>query len=157
MSNDIDTLSAGELQPYDPGMPTLAPLSPSPDNWGHPDVLTNREIAEYQRQPQGPTLFGSPLPQGTTQQQVDQLLAQLGGSFMHDLGALGYPPAYINATIQFFTENATKPLQQVTRRHNFNLHGQDDGLGNAFGNMVAQLSGTQKARQSFVKIGRAHV
>ncbi len=152
--NEIDDLSAGELQPYDGGgMPTLAPLSPSPDSWGQrTDLLTDREINDYQRQPQGPTLFGSQLPTGTTQQQVDQLLAQLGGSFMHDIGALGYPPAYINSTIQFFTENATKPLQQVTRRHNFNLHGQDDGLGNAFGNMVAQLSGTQKAKQSFVTV-----
>lgn len=154
MSNDLEELSAGELQPYDSGgMPTLAPLSPAPDSWGQrTDVLTDREKNEYQRQPQGPTLFGSPLPAGTTQQQVDQLLAQLGGSFMHDLGALGYPPAYINATIQFFTENATKP-QQVTPRHTFNLHGQDnDWLANAFGNMVAQLSGTQKAKQQFVTV-----
>lgn len=148
MNTELDTLSAGELQPFDSGgMPTLAPLSPSPDNWGRTDVLTDREI--YQSQSQT-LLFGEPTQ--ATPAQVEQMLGQLGGAFQHDLSRLGYPASYISAAISFMQANATKAPYQVTPRHNFNLSGQSDYLAHAFGNMVAQLSGTQKARQGFVTV-----
>lgn len=147
MANDLETLSAGEIQPYSEG-PMLAPLSPSP--WANTDVLTNREIDEYQRQKSGPSLFGAAMPAGTSRAQVEAILGQLGGAFMADLSSLGYPAHMVNAAIQFMTANATKAPYQVTRQHNFNLHGHDDWLGIAFGNMVQNLSGSAKAKQGFV-------
>lgn len=147
MANDLETLSAGEIQPYSEG-PILAPLSP--DTWGRTEVLTNQEIDDYQRQPQSPTLFGAAMPAGTSRAQVEAILGQLGGAFMADLSSLGYPAHMVNAAISFMTANATKAPYQVTRQHNFNLHGHDDWLGNAFGNMVQNLSGSAKAKQGFV-------
>jgi hypothetical protein len=145
MANELDTLSAGEIQPYNEGMPVLAPLSPAPDTWG-----TNREIDDYQRQPQGPTLFGAALPAGTSRQQVDVVLGQLSGAFMNDMSTLGYPAHMVQASIQVLTANATKAPYQVTPKHNFNLHGQDDWLGHLFGNAIYELSGSPRAKQSFV-------
>lgn len=143
MSNEIDTISAGEIAPYDPGMSPLAPLSP--DSWGNTDV---REIDSYQRQPQGQTLFGEPTQASPAQ--IESILGQLGGAFLQDFSSLGYPQTYINAAIAFVRDNAMKAPYQVTRQHNFNLHGNDDHLGHAFGNMVQGLSGSQKAKQQFV-------
>lgn len=149
MSNEIDTLSAGELTPYsEGGMSVLAPLSPNPDSWGNTDVDLLREDQHHQSS--GPQLFGAQMPIGTTNQQVEQVLGQLGGAFMADASSLGYPVHMTNAAITFMTANATKAPYQVTRQHNFNLHGQDDYLGNAFGNMVQGLSGSPRAKQMFV-------
>lgn len=145
--NELDTLSAGDIAPYSEG-PVLAPLSPSP--WANTDVLISQEINDYQRQPQSPTLFGAAMPAGTSRAQVEAILGQLGGAFMADLSSLGYPAHMVNAAISFMTANATKAPYQVTRQHNFNLHGHDDWLGNAFGNMVQNLSGSAKAKQGFV-------
>jgi hypothetical protein len=151
MSNEIDVLSAGEIQPYDAGMPVLAPLSPNPDTWGRTDVLTNREIDEYQRQPQGPTLFGAALPAGTTPQQVEQTLIQLGAVFANDMGSLGYPASYINATVQFYQTHAAKKPYAVTKNHNFTLPTiADDCYGHAFANMVQTLSGSPRAKQQWI-------
>ncbi|MBK5401322.1 hypothetical protein JFU47_32110 [Pseudomonas sp. TH39(2020)] len=146
MANELDTLSNNEIAPYDAGMPVLAPIQP--DSWAQP--LTDREINEYQRQPQGPTLFGSQLPPGTTKQQVDVVLGQLGAAFMNDMSTLAYPAHMVQAAIRFMQENATKAPCQVTPRHNFNLHGQDDWLGHLFGNAIYELSGSPRAKQSFV-------
>lgn len=132
MSNDLDTLSAGELQPYDPGQ-SLAPMEH--DSWTqNTDVDLLRE--DHRHQSSGVQLFGAPLPAGTTAQHVEVMLGQLGGAFMADFSSLGYPQAYINAAVQFMTANATKAPYRVQQQHQFNLHGQDDYLGHAFGNMV---------------------
>lgn len=147
-SNDLDTLSAGDIQPYDPGMSPLAPLSPTPDTWGNTGVDLLRD--EQPHQPQGPTLFGAAMPAGTSKAQIDVVLGQLSGAFMADLSSLSYPPMYINAAISFMRENATKAPYQVQVNHRFNLHGHEDFLGHAFGNMVQQLSGSAKAKQGFV-------
>lgn len=145
MPNEIDTLSAGELQPYNPG-PPLQELQPiQPDSWG---TLTNREIDEYQRPPTTQTLFGEPTQ--ATPGQIDAMLGQLGGAFMHDFSSLGYPAHMVNAAIQFVTANATKAPYHVQKNHNFNLHGEDDYLAHAFANMVQGLSGSPRAKQGFI-------
>lgn len=151
MASELDTLDSSDIQPFNEGMPVLAPLSPAPDTWGRTDVLTNQEINDYQRQPQGPTLFGAVMPPGTSKQQVDMVLGQLGAAFMNDMSTLGYPGHMVQATIQFMTANATKAPYQVTPKHGFRLPKEaDDWLGNAFGNMVHQLSGSLQAKQQFV-------
>lgn len=143
MPNEIDTLS--ELQPYNPGQP-LQELQPiQPDSWG---TLTNREIDEYQRPPTTQTLFGEPTQ--ATPGQIDAMLGQLGGAFMHDFSSLGYPAYLVNAAISFVTANATKAPYQVQKNHNFNVHGEDDYLTHAFCNMVHKLSGSPRAKQQFV-------
>lgn len=146
MSNDLEILSGGDLQPYDAGQP-VAPLSPG-DNWGVTDVDLLRE--DHHHQSGGVKLFGESLPPGTTAQQVDAMLGQLGGAFMSDFSSLGYPNHMINAAIQFMTANATKTPYYVTPKHNFNLHGQDDYLGHAFANMVQGLNVSPRAKQQFV-------
>lgn len=148
MANDLDTLSAGELQLYNPGQP-LAPMSH--DSWANTDIDLLTERGQYPPS-SGPQLFGVALPPGTTDQQVQATLSQLGGAFMADMGSLGYPAYMINAAIQFMTANAAKAPYQVQVQHNFNLHGQDDWLGNAFGNMVQTLSGSPRAKQQFVTV-----
>lgn len=146
MAGELDTLDSQDIAPFDAGLPVLAPLSPALDTWGGTDLL--RE--DQPRQPQGPAIFGSPLPVGTSKAQIDAVLGQLGGAFMADLSSKNYPPVYINAAISFMTANATKAPYQVSRQHNFNLHGHEDWLGNSFGNMVQNLSGSAKAKQGFV-------
>lgn len=143
--NEIDTLSAGDIAPYSPGAPVLSPINSAPDTWGNNDLLR-----EDHRHQSGLQLFGASLPAGTTQQQIDVMMGQLGGVFMADFSSLGYPQAYINAAVQFMTANATKAPYNVRQLHNFNLHGQDDYLGHAFGNMVQGLSGSPRAKQQFV-------
>ena len=143
--NEIDTLSSGEISPYSPGAPVLSPINSAPDTWGNNDLLR-----EDHRHQSGLKLFGASLPAGTTQQQVEVMMGQLGGVFMADFSSLGYPQAYINAAVQFMTANATKAPYHVRQLHNFNLHGQDDYLGHAFGNMVQGLSGSPRAKQQFV-------
>lgn len=147
MANDIDTLSAGELQPYSEGASVLAPHNH--DSWAqNTDVDLLRE--DYQHAPQRVTLFGGALPAGTTQQHVEVMLGQLGGAFMADFSSLGYPNHMVQSAISFMTANATKAPYQVRQQHNFNLHGQDDYLGHAFGNMVQGLTGSPRAKQQFV-------
>lgn len=143
--NELDTLSAGEIVPYSGEGQPLAPMNH--DSWTTDvDLLTERG----QHQPQGPTMFGTAMPAGTSQQQIDAILGQLGGVFLHDFSSLNFPAHMINGAISFMTANATKTPFHVTKQHSFNLHGQDDWLGNAFGNMVHQLSGSPRAKQSFV-------
>lgn len=144
--NELDTLSAGELQPYNPGE-VLAPHNHQ--DWTNTtDVDLLRE--DHRHQSSGVQLFGAPLPAGTAVQQVEAMLGQLGGAFMADFSSLGYPQSYINAAVQFMTANAMKAPYQVRQQHNFNLHGQDDYLGHAFGNMVQGLTGSPRAKQQFV-------
>ncbi|WP_160106165.1 hypothetical protein [Pseudomonas izuensis] len=151
MSNDIDAYSDNDIQPYNPGMPVLAPLSPSPDTWG---TLTNREIDEYQRQPQsqGPMLWGAALPAGTTPQQINAVLGEISGVYLSDFTKLGYPSALIHSSIQFFTDNATKAPQQVQRRHSFTLPKDlsNDWLAILFANHLQGLAGTQAQKQQFL-------
>lgn len=143
MSNELETLSAGDIQPFDPGQP-LSPMEH--DSWaGDTDLL--REDHSHQS---GPTLFGSPLPAGTSRLVAEQMLGQLGGAFMHDLSSLGYNGAHINAAISFMMANALKAPFHVVPKHNFDLHGADDYLGHAFGNMVQGLAGSPRAKQMFV-------
>ena len=153
-NNELDLYDGGDIQPYDPGMPVLAPLSPAPDTWGDTsDTLTNREIAEYQGQRSSGSvqLFGQPMPAGTTPQQVQALLAELGAVYLNDfVGRLGYPSNLVQSAISFFMDNATKPPRQVVPKHNFDLHGHDDWLGNAFANHLQGLSGTQQQKQQFL-------
>lgn len=155
MPNDLDTLSAGEIQPYAEGMHPLAPLSPSPDTWGNTDVdvLTPREIDQYQGRSGQVQLFGQPMPAGTTNQQVQALLAELGAVYLNDfVGKLGYPSHLVQAAITFFMDNATKAPRQVRRQHQFNLPKDltGDWLAELFGNHLQDLSGTQQQKQQFL-------
>lgn len=146
MSTEIDTLSAGEIQPFNQGLQER-PFAPELDNsWGRTD------LDEYRPAPSsGPTLFGAPLPPGTTQQQADVVLGQLGAAFMNDFAQLGYPATYVQAAIQFMTANATKAPYHVTPRHNLRLPKEaDDYLGHAFANTISELSGSPRAKQQFV-------
>ncbi|WP_095143964.1 hypothetical protein [Pseudomonas sp. Irchel s3b6] len=156
MANEIDLYDSGEIAPYNEGLPVLAPLSPSPDTWGRTDVLTPREIDEAQRQPQqsqGLMLFGTPMPPGTTPQQVRIILGRVGGVFLSDMSSLNYPNHLIQSAISFFTDNATKAPRQVQRQHNFTLPKDlvGDFLAESFGNHLQGLSGTQQQKQQFLK------
>ncbi|MHA6232729.1 hypothetical protein [Pseudomonas fluorescens group sp. PF-69] len=145
MSNEIDTLAAGELQPYSGD---VRPFAPELGNsWGRTD------LDEYQQAPQnrGPAFFGTALPTGTTQQQADAMLGQLGAAFMNDFAQLGYPSNYVQATISFMQANANKKPYQVTPRHNLRLPKEaDDWLGHAFANAISEQSGSPRAKQQFV-------
>lgn len=149
MSNDIDLYSNGsDIQPYSPDQP-LQPLQPlQPDTWGvtDVDVLTPRESHS------GLQLFGQPLPSGTTPQQVQATLGQLGGIFLSDFSTLGYPSHFIQSSIQFFMDNATRTPQQVRRQHSFSLPKDlsGDWLAESFGNHLDRLSGTQAQKQQFL-------
>lgn len=150
MPNDIDISSAGDLQPYDPGQPALAPLSPSPDTWGRDDVLTPQEIANYQGQT-GPTLFGAALPPGTSSQQIQVVLAELGAAYAIEFANLGYPSTLVQQTIQFISSIALKSPRQVRRQHNFDLHNETgDWLAESFANHLQTLGGTIQQRQRFL-------
>lgn len=152
--NELDLYDAGDIQPYDPGQSVLAPLSPSPDTWGRADVdvLTPREIANYQGQHSGPMLFGAALPPGTTSQQVNAILGELGGVYMADMARVGYPSHLVQAAIAFITANATKTPTKVRRHHSFNLpiDQAGDWLAESFGNHLQTLSGTIQQRQQFL-------
>lgn len=151
MSNDIDLYTPGEIQPYAPGQPVLAPLSPAPETWGRDDVLTPREITNYQGQ-SGPTLFGAALPPGTTPQQINAILGELGGVYMADFAKLGYPSHLVQAAIVFITANATKAPTKVRRNHSFKLPSTETGdwLAESFANHLQTLSGTLQERQRFL-------
>lgn len=149
MANDLDLYDGGDIQPYDPGMPVLAPLSPTPDTWGNTQ-LTPREIDQSQRSG-GLQLFGEPMPPGTTPQQVQATLGEVAGVYLSDFSKLGHPNKLIQSAIQFFMDNATKPPRQVRRNHSFNLHDQaGDWLAESFGNFLHSLSGTQASKQKFL-------
>lgn len=151
MPNDIQPFDAGDIQPYDPGQSVLAPLSPAPETWGRTDVdvLTPRDIA-YQDQT-GPTLFGAALPHGTSSQQIQVVLAELGAAYAIEFANLGYPSTLVQQTIQFISSIALKPPQKVTRQHSFNLHDQTgDWLAESFGNHLQTLGGTIQQRQQFL-------
>lgn len=147
MSTDLETLSNSELQPYDPG-PRLQELQPlQPDTWGRTDVDT------YQRPPQsqGLTLFGSPMPAGTSPQDIQAALGRIGGAYLADMSSLKYPNHLIQSAIQFFMDNATKPLRQVQRHHSFDLKNETgDPLAELFGNYLDKLNGTKAQKTQFL-------
>lgn len=154
MANDLEVYSdgggGGGVQPYAPS--PLSPLSPSPDTWGRTDidVLTPRELDQGQRGGQV-RLFGEAMPPGTTPQQLQQVLGEIGGVYLSDFSKLGHPHSLIQSAIQFFMTNATKPPQQVTRHHSFNLYNQaGDWLAESFGNYLHSLNGTQAQKQKFL-------
>lgn len=152
--SDIDLYDSGEIAPYDPGMPVLAPLSPSPDTWGNTDVDLLRED---HRQPQGPTLFGAAMPAGTTPQALQAVLGEIGGLYLSDFTKLNYPSALIQSSISFLMDNATKGVKQVTPRHNFTLPNElsNDWLAVLFANHLQQLAGTQAQKQQFLNASLA--
>ena len=117
--SDIDTLSAGELQPYNPGQP-LAPMNH--DSWANNtdvDLLNER-----QHQPKPITLFGWALPQGTTEAMAQAALDTLARSFEADFKILNYPADTVHFAIQFYKDNAFKAPENVTPRHDLKLPGE---------------------------------
>jgi hypothetical protein len=146
MANDLE-LSGGELLPFDSSS-ELRPLAPQFDStWEH-----RTDLDTYQHAPQGSrTWFGSALPVGTTQQQIDAVMGQLSGAFMSDFSQLGYPSKYIQCAISFMQANATKAPYQVTPRHGLCLPQEaDDYLGHSFANAISELTGSPRAKQQFV-------
>lgn len=125
-----------EIQPYDHGEPSRSPTSllQRDDRWG--DGL----------------LFGAPMPPGTTPQQVQIILGELGALYLADFTKLGYPNQLINSAITFLMNIATKPARQVTSRHGFKLPSElkDDWLANLFGNYLSTLSGTHEQKAQFL-------
>jgi len=149
MSDDlVESLSAGEIAPYQEGMPALAPLSGPPDTWGQNVDL----LHEHQRQPQI-VMFGTPMPSGTTDAQVQAVLQQLGLKFEADFQALGYPAVLRNFAIKFFKEYATKSPRQVRCNHNFELPSElmGDGMANDFCNRLEGVAGTPLQKAQFLK------
>jgi hypothetical protein len=147
MDNELDTLSNNDIQPYNPGVPGQELAPHNHDQWARNDL----DEVRHAPQSQGPTFFGQALPAGTTQAQVEQTLIQLGAVFANEMGSLGYPAAYINATVQFYQTHATKKPYAVTKNHNFTLPAiADDWLGHAFCNMVNNLSGSPRAKQQWI-------
>lgn len=147
MANDLETLSAGEIQPYSEG-PMLAPLSQ--DTWGRTDVDLLRE--DHHQHQSGPTLFGAAMPAGTTPQAIQSVLGEVAGTYLSDFTKLNYPSALIQSAISFFMENATKPARQVAPRHSFKLPNElsNDWLAVLFSNHLQCLSGTQHQKQQFL-------
>jgi hypothetical protein len=154
---DIEVYNdGGEIAPYNPGMPVLAPLSPAPDTWGNNDLLRDDQ---HHHQPSGPTLFGATLPVGSTPQHVQVVLAEIGGLYLSDFTKLNYPSALIQSAIAFFMENATKPARQVTPRHSFKLPNElaNDWLATLFANHLQTLGGTQQQKQQFLNASLAWI
>lgn len=148
MPNDlVETLSAGEIAPYNEGMPVLAPLSPAP--WGTTDVDLLRED---HRQPQTLTFFGASLPSGTTEAQVQAALDDFGQRFETDFSSLGYPAGMTNFAIKFLKERALNPPRQVRANHNFELPSELSGdyLANDFCNRLEGLAGTIPQKVQFL-------
>jgi hypothetical protein len=144
MANELDILSNNEIAPYKPGVPGQELAPHNHDQWARSDLDEVRHAPSQSQR----TLFGTPTQ--ATPGQVEAMLGQLGGAFMHDFSALGFPSHMVQAALQFVTANATKAPYQVTPTHGFNLHGEDDYLAHGFGNMVAGLSGSPRAKQQFV-------
>jgi hypothetical protein len=147
MATDIDLYNGGEIAPYDPGPPLqeLQPLAPSADNWAR------TELEEYwPAPPSGPFLFGEQT--NLTPQQIQAGLEQMAGAFKMDMSALNYPPHLIDTAIKFMKNYATKAPIRVTKRHNFELFGNDDWMGQAFANHLAMRSvpGTPRQKQHFL-------
>lgn len=148
MSNELDTLSAGELQPYNEGASVLAPHNH--DSWAqNTDVdLLN----EHQHAPRQVTLFGAPLPPGTTEQQVQTMLHNMSVHYGADFQALGYPADLVSSTVTFYKENALKPPQHVRRQHSFKLPDAFNGdwLAESYGNYLQGLAGTKQQKQQLL-------
>lgn len=156
MANDLDLYEGSEIQPFNPGMPTLAPLSPPPDTWGN-EVDLLREDTRHQSSQS--TLFGEILPAGTTPQQVQAVLGEIAGVYLSDFTKLNYPSALIQSSITFFMENATKAPRQVQPHHNFKLPTAlaGDWLAVLFANNLQGLSGTQAQKQQFLNASLAWI
>lgn len=147
MSNDlIESLSGGELAPYDAGQP-LAPHNHG--DWANTDVDL---LHEHQHAPQQVTLFGWPLPSGTTEQHVMAALDDLARSFDAGMRALNYPPGTIHFAIQFYKDNALKAPHKVTPRHDLKLPGElaDDWLAIKFANSLMAHGGSRQQRQGLL-------
>lgn len=149
MATEIDlyNLSAGELQPYNPGE-VFAPHNHQ--DWANTDVDLLRE--DHRHAPQRVTLFGNALPAGTTEQQVQTMLHNMSVHYGADFQALGFPADLVSSTVTFYKENALKPPQQVRRQHSFKLPDAFNGdwLAESFGNYLQGLPGTQKQKQQLL-------
>lgn len=147
MSNDIsEALSVGEIQVFDPGMPVLAPLSPSPETWGdRTDLLQDHQAPTI-------SLFGAALPAGTTETQLQATLHALGQRFEADFQTLGYPANLTAFAVKFVQQSAMKPPRQVRANHNFELPSElsGDWLANAFCNRLEGLAGTPVQKAQFL-------
>lgn len=151
MSNELDivNLAAGEIAPYQEGMPILAPIQP--DSWGTTDVDLLRED-QHRQFGSSPTLFGTSLPADTSPQQVQAALGQISGIYLSDMSSLNYPNHLIQSTLQFFMDNATRTPQQVRANHPFRLPSDltGDWLAVLFANHLHGQSGTQQQKQQFL-------
>lgn len=148
MANDlIESLSAGDIQPYNPGQP-LAPMSH--DSWAHTDVDLLREDHSYQSNQL--TLFGEALPPGTTEADVQRTLREINSVFRSDFQKLGFPDDLVYPTAKWFMSYATKPPHQVQKHHDFKLPKMfmDDWLADAYCNFLHTLNGTQQQKQQML-------
>lgn len=144
MSNElIESLSGGELAPYDAGQP-LAPHNHG--DWANTDVDL---LHERQHAPQTLTFFGQPLP-GVSEQQVQATLNGMATLFIQDMAALRYPPNLIGFAAKFFRESALKPARQVRASHNFELPTElvNDWMANDFCNHLENVDGGTKRQKA---------
>lgn len=142
MGNELDVYSPGGLAPI---IETDQPLIES--DWGnpYPDQISPSELDGYQ--PVGSsfsqTWLGQPID--ATPRQVQEFIAYASGLYLADMGKLGHPIKHINAALEFFQENITKPPPaNVVRQHSYDLHDQaGDGLAEAFGNRMHRVGASQ--------------
>lgn len=137
-------MADNDLVPLDPGMPTLAPLSPAPDTWGRTDVdvLTPREIGEHQNEGQV-QFFGSTIP--GDEQAVAKVMTEIQAIISGDLMRLGHPQSSINAAITWFQNSARKTPVREPKRHSYNLHDQvGDLTAESWANAMARAGVTQE-------------
>jgi hypothetical protein len=120
------------------------------DDWANTGVdLVN----ERQHAPPALVMFGTPLPQGTTEAQVQALLDDMGTLFVRDMGALKYPANLIGFAAKFYRQSALKPPRQVRANHNFELPSEliNDWLANDFCNHLEGIQpGTKRQKQQFL-------
>lgn len=127
MPNDLDVLSAGEVQTYSPSQP----LAPAPD-WGTTE-LTNHEYQRYTGG--GQMILGQPLPVGVSIEQVMHGYQQLGNVFVSDFMKLGHNVSQTQKAVKWFIDALTNPPKQQQQRHSYNLFEHtNDPIFQAFAN-----------------------